>query len=40
MDEMIDKCVKHMVEQDVMPEAKARKLLTRYLPHLKRWKTQ
>lgn len=38
MDEMIDKCVQHMVEQGAMPEAKARKLLNRYLPHMKRWK--
>lgn len=40
MDEMIDKCVRHMVEQGVMPEEKARKLMTRYLPHLKRWRSQ
>ncbi len=40
MDAMIDKCVEHMVEQGVMPEAKARKLMTRYLPNTKRWKAQ
>jgi len=38
MEQMIDKCVKHMVEQKIMPEEKARSLMTKYLPHMKRWK--
>ena len=36
--QMIDKCVQKMVEQKVMPEAKARTMMTRYLPQMKRWK--
>jgi len=35
---MIDQCVKHMVEQKVMPEKKARALMTKHLPQMKRWK--
>ena len=40
MEQMIDKCVKHMVEQKIMPEDKARALMTKYLPQMKRWKTK
>ena len=40
MEEMIDLCVEKMVEQDVMPEKKARKLMTKYLPDMKRWKDE
>jgi hypothetical protein len=38
MEQMIDKCVKQMVDQKVMPEKRARALMTRYLPQMKRWK--
>jgi len=37
MEQMIDKCVKHMVEQKIMPEKKARSVMTKYLPRMKRW---
>ena len=40
MEEMIDRCVKHMVEQDIMPEEEARKLLTKYMPRMKRWREE
>ena len=39
MQQMIDRCVKHMVQQNAMPSARARPLLTKCLPRLKRWKT-
>jgi len=37
-EQMIDKCVKHLAGRKIMPEEKARRLMTRYLPRLKRWK--
>jgi len=37
LEQMIDQCVKHMVEQKIMPEEKARALMTKYLPQMKRW---
>jgi hypothetical protein len=40
MQQMIDKCVAHMVEQKIMPEEKARAVMAKYLPRMKRWKTQ
>ena len=38
MAQMIDLCVKKMVEKNVMPEPQARALMTKYLPQMKRWK--
>ena len=38
MQEMMDKCVAHMVEQKTMPEEKARALMAKHLPNLKRWR--
>jgi hypothetical protein len=37
--EMIDKCVSIMTQQKVMLEEQARALMTKTIPHLKRWKT-
>lgn len=37
MDQMIDFCVGVMAKQGIMPEAKARALLSGVLPTLKRW---
>jgi hypothetical protein len=40
MQEMIDFCVKPMMESDPsMTEAQARAMMTSFLPTLKRWKT-
>ena len=38
MERMIDKCVEHMVEQNAMSEEKARALMAKHLPKMKRWK--
>lgn len=40
MQEMTGKCVKHMVEQKIMPEKQARELMAKHLPTLKRWKNK
>jgi hypothetical protein len=40
LEQMIDKCAGLMVEQKIMPEDKARALMTKYLPQMKRWKTK
>lgn len=37
MQGMIDKCVAIMAQQNIMPEAQARALLTEVMPKLKRW---
>ncbi len=39
MQEMIDKCVLIMCRQKIMPEEKARVLMTETIPDLKRWKS-
>jgi hypothetical protein len=36
---MIDKCVRVMADQHIMPEAQARALMTTVIPTLKRWRT-
>jgi len=36
---MLEICVAAMVKQGVMPEAKARALMTDVLPRLERWRT-
>ena len=38
MQDMTDKCVSFMVQDNILPEAKAREMMTQYLPALKRWK--
>ncbi len=38
LQQMIDKCVRIMVEKKIMPEAEARALMTKSLPHMRRWK--
>lgn len=38
IEEMIDLCVKQMVAQNVMPEKRARALMEKYLPQMKRWR--
>jgi radical SAM superfamily enzyme len=38
MEEMIDKCVKIMVQRKIMLERQARGLMTNTIPCLKRWK--
>jgi len=37
MKSMIDKCVGIMAEQGIMPEPRARALMTEMIPKLKRW---
>jgi len=37
MEQMIDQCVGIMARQGIMPEGKARALLTEVMPGLKRW---
>lgn len=37
--QMIDLCVKMMVERGVMPETQARALMTEVIPQLKRWRS-
>jgi hypothetical protein len=37
MEGMIDKCVKIMVKQGIMPEPRARALMTEVIAKLKRW---
>ncbi len=39
MPAMLEKCVSVMAQQRVMPEARARALMTDVLPRLKRWRT-
>jgi hypothetical protein len=39
MQEMIDKCVSIMSQQNIMPEDQARDLMTKTIPNLNRWKT-
>lgn len=36
---MIDRCVEHMVRQNIMPAGQARSLMTEFIPMLKRWRT-
>jgi hypothetical protein len=38
LEQMIDQCVGIMARQGIMPEAKARALLTEVMPGLKRWR--
>jgi hypothetical protein len=38
MQEMIKKCIKVMVQKNIMPEGQARALMTKTIPNLKRWK--
>lgn len=38
LERMIDKCVRSLVFQGVMPEAEARSLMSERLPRLKRWR--
>jgi hypothetical protein len=38
MAQMIDKCVAIMTRQNIMPEARARELLDRVMPRMKRWR--
>jgi hypothetical protein len=37
MKSMIDKCVSIMAGQGIMPESRARELMTEVIPKLKRW---
>jgi hypothetical protein len=39
MQEMIDKCVRVMVREEIMPEPQARALMAEVIPRLKRWQT-
>jgi radical SAM superfamily enzyme len=38
MQQMVDKCVRIMVQRNIMAEADARKLMAGAIPNLKRWK--
>ena len=38
MEQMIDRCVSIMARRNIMPEAKARELLDRVMPCMKRWR--
>ena len=38
MDDMLEQCVRVMDQQRIMPEPKARDLMTDALPRLKRWR--
>jgi len=37
MQDMIDKCIGIMKQQEIMPEAQAKALMTEVIPKLKRW---
>ena len=39
MQQMVDKCVRIMVQRNIMVEEDARKLMAGAIPNLKRWKT-
>ena len=39
MKQMIDRCVSIMARRQIMPEARARELLNRVMPHMKRWQS-
>jgi hypothetical protein len=38
MQAMLDRCVTIMAQQGIMPEARARALMTEVLPRLQRWR--
>jgi hypothetical protein len=40
MEEMLNRCVAIMAKQGIMPETKARALLTEVMPRLRRWRRE